>query len=53
MEGVSAFMERAAVTTGSPPTPILLLNSLQMDRMNAEQLLSYVRTYQKADSAAG
>jgi len=45
MERVSKFMQQVANSNTVPPTPMLLLNSIQLEAMDAEQLLSYIRVH--------
>lgn len=42
MERVAAFMEQVANSSTLPPTPMLLLNSIELETMDTEQLLSYI-----------
>ena len=52
MDGVSMFMETVDDVTGTPPTPMLLLNSIQMETLDSEQLLSYINIRKKPGDAA-
>jgi len=50
MENVSKFMEKVAGASDTPPTPVLLLNSIQMESLDSEQLLSYINLHQRTDT---
>lgn len=52
MDGVSLFMEAVDDATGTPPTPMLLLNSIQMETLDTEQLLSYINIRKKPGETA-
>ena len=51
MERVSKFMERVDSISDSPPTPMLLLNSTQMETLDKEHLLSYIKIRQRSEDA--
>ena len=50
MDGPLGVVTRGTVddVTGTPPTPMLLLNSIQMETLDTEQLLSYINFRKKS-----
>ena len=51
MDAVSRFMETVERSETSGHTPMLLLNSIQLETMDADQLLSFIRIHQGAKEA--
>lgn len=49
MDAVSEFMEQVKCTDESDEIPIVLLNSIELESMNADQLLSFIRIHQKPE----
>ena len=47
MDAVSKFMEHVKTFETSGDIPIVLLNSIELESMNAEQLLSFIRIHQE------
>jgi len=51
MDAVSKFMEYVERSEDYGNTPMLLLNSIQLESMNADQLLSFIRIHQGSKGA--
>ena len=49
MDAVSKFMDGAKETAENADTPIVLLNSIELESMDSDQLLSFVRIHQEPE----